>query len=274
MRKTTTIISQQNPVKAFGARTKIIRPSWDYLSTGFDGIMDYVDVGDANEFSFGNGVSDNPFTISMWIKPTQFNIARWWINKRGSAGINEEWQFLSTSTGQPNIVLFSQGSNTDFLRVFTTETLQLNVFSNVVMTYGGNGTSGDIEIYINRVAGTKNIADVGTYVAMQNTTANMRIACPAWAVQNVFAGVLSEISLWDVKFAQSDVDELFNDRLYGKPKDLNFHSKIGNLKYWNRMGEGATYNGSVWSFPDDSSFNNVATSSTSMGINNVTKVKV
>ena len=34
----------------------------------FDGIDDYVDCGDSDTFSFGNGITDSPFSISAWIK--------------------------------------------------------------------------------------------------------------------------------------------------------------------------------------------------------------
>jgi hypothetical protein len=38
-------------------------------SLNFDGVDDYLQIGDQNIFSFGNGTTDSPFSFSYWIKP-------------------------------------------------------------------------------------------------------------------------------------------------------------------------------------------------------------
>jgi len=35
-----------------------------------DGVNDYVGVADADDLSFGNGGSDQPFTIELWVQPS------------------------------------------------------------------------------------------------------------------------------------------------------------------------------------------------------------
>jgi hypothetical protein len=43
-------------------------PFTNTYSLDFDGVDDYVDLGDSDDFSFGNGTTDSPFSISAWIK--------------------------------------------------------------------------------------------------------------------------------------------------------------------------------------------------------------
>ena len=33
----------------------------------FNGVDQYIDVGDSDSFSFGNGATDSPFSISAWV---------------------------------------------------------------------------------------------------------------------------------------------------------------------------------------------------------------
>ena len=37
-------------------------------SRSFNGVDDYVDLGDSDDFSFGDGINDSPFSVSVWVK--------------------------------------------------------------------------------------------------------------------------------------------------------------------------------------------------------------
>ena len=56
----------------------------------FDGVDDYIDCGDNDNLSFGNGVTDLPFSISAWINMDSIN--RFRILSKYQAP-NYEYQF-------------------------------------------------------------------------------------------------------------------------------------------------------------------------------------
>ena len=63
-------------------------------SRSFDGVDDYVNLGDSDDFSFGDGSNDSPFSISAWVKLNditgtnkslvgKYSIKRFFKNPRG-----------------------------------------------------------------------------------------------------------------------------------------------------------------------------------------------
>jgi hypothetical protein len=77
-------------------------------SMEFDGANDYIDLGDSDDFSFGNGATDSPFSISAWINmddATRFRIA----NKFNSSS-NNEYIFTTSASDELGLNLYDESS--------------------------------------------------------------------------------------------------------------------------------------------------------------------
>jgi len=69
----------------------------------FDGTPDYIEIADHNDFTFGDGTNDSPFSISTWVymdKATNVTV----IDK---AAINQdEWFFHIDNNGYLQLLLY------------------------------------------------------------------------------------------------------------------------------------------------------------------------
>jgi hypothetical protein len=148
--------------------TLINGPTFDSANGGsivFDGSNDYVDYGDNDIFTFGNGTNDEPFSISAWIKPVdnaRFRIAfKWGTTLR-------EYYFQIAGGGALQVSINS--SLSVYIGRNGQTTISENVWSHVVMTYDGSGNKNNINIYLNGVLDNDSAISSGTYTAMSNTT--------------------------------------------------------------------------------------------------------
>lgn len=135
-----------------------------------------IDLGDRNEFSFGDSVTDSPFWISAWINmrdASNFRI----ISKRG-ANPNTEWLFTTAATDELYLILYdgtaavSRGRNTAALTALE------NTWIHVMATYNGVGgvnAQDGINLYVNNVVADIANVSAGVYTAMHNTNENVYI---------------------------------------------------------------------------------------------------
>lgn len=91
---------------------------------------------------------------------------------------------------------------------------------------------------------------------------NGRIACRNFngGGDTLFVNAyIDEVSIWNTNLSAAQITELYNN---GKPGNLKKHSAFSNLNMWIR-GDGATYDGTNFTFPNSSGNN----SNTSTSIN-------
>ena len=213
------------------------------------GIDDYVDCGDNDNLSFGDGVTDSPFSISAWINMDRIN--RFRIFSKYQAP-NYEYQFDIGSTNKLEFFLFD--GNNYRGRHFST-TLNINQWYHVVGTYsgvGGSSAENGIKIYLDGIRVDNTSSANGTYVAMDNTSAQVHIGELASTYAN---GNIDEVSIFNTELSASDVTTIYNG---GVPNDISSFNPIS----WWRMGEAATYAGGAWTLVDQGSGGNDGTSTT------------
>jgi len=179
----------------------------------FDGVDDYLFIRDAPSLSFGDGVNDMPFSISMWLKADSFSANwRWLFNKRGDS-INVEYQLILTSTGQLYMGLYSGGGNSVFMGTTSNQVIRLNTWHNIVYTYDGSKTNAGQQFYIDGVLSTKTVENIGVYAAMQDGTANLHIGIRAWdyASNSRFVGVMEQVRLYNRSLSALEAQQLYTD---------------------------------------------------------------
>lgn len=206
-------------------------------SVDFDGINDYMLVSDSDDFSFGDASTDNPFTITAWIKmddATRFRIAA----KEQSTTVIE-WFFTVSAADKLGLLLYDGADNVRE-GVFSNSTLTSyeGTWTHVAAIYdgGGGSTASDgITLYLNGAVLASTTSDVttgGTYTAMHNTAADVWIGAvedPA-VVDRFSDGKIDEVAIFSTELSASDILAIYNS---GTPADLSSYSPVG----WWRMGD-------------------------------------
>jgi hypothetical protein len=166
-----------------------------------------ITVPDNDDFTFADGTSDLPFSISTWLYTTSYsNNGNRFLSKR--EGVSSlEWLF-SFNASVFNLNLHSLNSTVNVKTISCANTASLNTWNHFVTVYNGtNGTT-----YINGVAQTTTNSISGTYSRMQNTSAVLRIGSNAGtAASTAQLGRIDELAIWkNRQLTATEVAELYN----------------------------------------------------------------
>ncbi len=131
---------------------------------------------DHNNYSFGDGSVDSPFSVGAWIRPTAIatNVV---IAKYDSAGNLEEWRLFIDSNGKLSLELHDASASATEIAV-STSALTVGQWVFAVASYDGGETSPVVNLYVNGVlANDGSTVETGTYTAMENTAAPLTVGC-------------------------------------------------------------------------------------------------
>jgi len=195
-------------------------------SLNFSGNNQYLQVPDSNDFSFGNGTTDSPFSLSAWINPDAVEFAG--VVAKYVSGIYE-WLLYLTDLNKLRLQLQGNNSTANSINLTTDIAIPRNTWTHVSATYNANGESNGINLYINGLLQSLTTeGGNGTYQAMTNTTAPLQIGTWAGNFRPINAQV-SNVSIWDAELSQAQVAEIYNN---GTPSNLSSHSATSNLISW------------------------------------------
>lgn len=226
-------------------------PFTNEYSMSFDGVDEYFNVADNVNLSFGNGVTDSPFSFSTWVKMT--DATRFYLLSKGLVfSTNYEYLFNTDALDRLGLYLYDSSQNSRIGRIYNTALTGFQgQWIHICSTYNGNGLSSGIKLYLNGTQVDNLDSNSGTYVAMENGNRNMNIGRTE---TGVYAnGLIDEVSIFNSELSASDVTAIYNS---GTPTDL---SSLSPLSWW-RMGDGDTWGGSSWTLTDNGSGGNNATS--------------
>jgi len=220
-----------------GTHLGILASSIDSFSSTysfqFDGVDDYIDCGDNDNLSFGNGSTDSPFSISAWIKMDDISGFRL-LNKY--VGSTYEYSFGTGGAG--NLQLYLLNSASKYRARLQSTFLNTGQWYHIASTYDGRGGSNaqdGIKIYVDGVRVDDTSVSVGSYAAMSNTTVPVYIG----KLNTSYAdGNIDEVAIFNSELSASDITTIYNS---GVPNNLNDLS-TPPLSWW-RMGEAATFDG-------------------------------
>ena len=214
-------------------------PLVNTYSLNFDGSDDYVDIGNSDVFSFGDGSNDSAFSMSAWIKmddATNFAI----INK-GVFNTDGEWNFRTNASDKLVIALYDESVSSCHQSLVSDSAITSHQGSwiNVVATYDGSGgalAKNGLTLYLNGAVLASATASLSDYVAMENLSGNVYIGKMS---SNYANGNIDEVAVWNTVLDADAITSIYNS---GTPTDLNSDSgdydNSSNLQgYW-RMGDG------------------------------------
>ena len=142
-------------------------------SFAFDGTDGYVNFGDNDLYSFGNGSSDSPFSTNSWVNMTDATDFLVFV-KDATSG--KEWtQRFYLDKFRAYFIDHSAGGYIGrFANALNAASYQ-NQWVNFSMTYNGNGTSAGMKLYLNGTRIDDSDYEAGSYTAMENTGTSLRL---------------------------------------------------------------------------------------------------
>ena len=202
----------------------------------FDGVNDSVNCGDFDGASFGNGTTDTPCSIVSYFYLDVADRAR-------VLGKHTEWVFGTNNLNEFNFsILDGTGTANQIRRAGISALPYVGKWVHMVATYDGSSSSSGINVYINGVLSNGLAEDVGSYVATQNTAANVYVGL--WSVDSRYLnGKVSGTKIFNTALTAAQVADLYNNPEKIVPAGVSDSA----LKLWLPMMEGAgttAYDGS------------------------------
>lgn len=139
-----------------------------------DGIDDYIDVGNDNDFSFGDGTNDEPVTwfgiIEVASSSQQMIMSKW--NNTTSSELREWRVFLNTSR-QIKLTQYDESIDAACDRTENTA-LSIGWHSYVFTSPGDGGATAmdNVKLYIDGVLAPSSATNHAQYIAMENLAAD------------------------------------------------------------------------------------------------------
>ena len=203
----------------------------------FNGTDTYIDAGDSNNFSFGNGESDSPFSICTWVNmndATRFRI----INKY-NINSPKEWLFAVGGNDTLRLNLYDMSSQTYIGKKSTsTLTIYQGAWIHLACTYDGSANSSGIKLYLNGSQMNDASNDSGGYTAMENTTQPVLIG---WQGNDYANGKIDEVAIFNTALSANKIQQIYDATAVvgGVPQTANLFTGglSSSLVYWNRMGD-------------------------------------
>ena len=213
----------------------------------FDGIDDFVDMGDVLNFE-----RTDAFSISAWIKRGGTGVNDTIVSKMESSGNFRGYLVYISSTNVVKFVLRNVNMSSNRLFVDSTSTITDTDWHHILVTYNGSSNVSGVKIYIDGVSDT--LTTAGTLNATTLNSSSFNIG--SRNSNTLFAtATIDEVSIFNTELTASDVTSIYGT---GVPNDI---SSLNPLSWW-RMGEEATYAGGEWTLTDQGSGGNDGTSDT------------
>ncbi len=207
---------------------------------------DYIDCGDNDNLSFGNGTTDSPFTFSAWVKLNLLSGNSTIVSKDlGTIGVTREYALFVLPTGKVKIFIKSQAGNNQ-QSIESTTALSTGQWYHIGCTYngvGGNDAADGLTLYVNGSAETPTNVTKQTYVAMSNTTATFRIG--KYSTGNIMKGSISNAAIFNSALSSTEVQNLYAN---GMPQDLTTFTPQP-VSWWT-LGKESFWDGADWVIRD------------------------
>jgi hypothetical protein len=184
----------------------------------FDGTGDYISVPDDDSLSFGNGVTDNPFSVSAWIymnDATKFRI----VGKNAGTTLSTEYELAISSVDKLRFSLAD--SDITLQRIAREYSVALTSLEgewvHVAGTYNGNGSASGMKVYLNGVRVDDTNQNVGVYTAMHNKASPVGIGK---GIADTTDGLIDDVNIYSRALTATEILEINNSATPWKGKNV------------------------------------------------------
>jgi hypothetical protein len=199
-------------------------------SVDFDGVDDYVDLGNPSNLNFD---ADNAFSFSVWFKrPSNANTMAIVSKQLGSPNYTGLQMWVNSD--KVNFRIRENGSRFHMIKSNTTH--PINTWVHYVVTYDGSRTGSGLGLNLYE-DGVKliNVQKSGNFATGSCiTSVNLGIGSRIATSDLYFDGNIDELSVFNSELSASNVSTIYNS---GTPNDI---SALNPLSWW-RMGDNDTF---------------------------------
>jgi len=212
----------------------------------FDGVDDYIEIADADNLSFGNGTSDSPFSLALWLKSDTAGNVRMIVKADGTP---QEYAFTAGSAGTPNLNL-CDGTISNRIQIASQTALTQGIWQHWAVTYDGSGSHANSKIYLNGNAVSTTTSSSGSYVAMENTSAPVFIGKHEVTSESFTNGKMDDVAIFSKALSASEVSAIYNSNIYPKDDIVSFWRFEGNANDSKGSNDGTGNGGAVLNSTD------------------------
>lgn len=168
------------------------------VTVTFNGTDETGAAPDADDFSFGDGVNDAPFSIVALVRPNGTAASKVVLSKfDGTTGSTKrEWRLLVDDLERPILEINDESAGASLAR-YHSAGLSTAAFSLITGTYDGTRAAVGLRVYVNGARVDDTTSTSGTYAALENTGSTVRVAFRQGAAAAIehFAGAVGLVAL-------------------------------------------------------------------------------
>lgn len=163
-----------------------------------------VEIVDSDSLSFGNGITDSPFSGVVRVKFSSTG-DQWILNKRNTSvsGLDREYQLIYY-LGGIWIQFYDQSTSGQLITKFTT-TISTGVWYEIGWSYDGINQP---KLFVNGV-NVGAAANTGIYVAMENLGAPLTIGKDAWNNILSLNGYEDELAIFNTALTSGHISDIY-----------------------------------------------------------------
>lgn len=171
----------------------------------FDGVNDYVDLGNNLDFD-----GTTPFSISCFVyHDTSFSTFAHYLSKISYSPSALGYQ-LNTSSDKIRFYLTALRNGGGYCYVETTNSvLTINTWHHVVMTYDGSQDISGVNIYVDNTSVA--LSSLGNNLTGSTSNSdNSSIGAGSNGTAYYMRGIIDEVGVWNRELTATEVTELYN----------------------------------------------------------------
>jgi prepilin-type N-terminal cleavage/methylation domain-containing protein len=202
-----------NAVGTYTSPGPLIRGGTDCISgkcLNFDG-DDFINFGTSSSYNFGNGTSDNPFSLSGWFKMNDATNCGFMGRQAGGV---YQYGFYSGGSDKLTFALYDADLSNYIARRSVAVTNYENKWINLVGTYDGLTIMSGIKIYLNGERIDSADLAVGSYIAMESASLNFYLGTIGGLYMN---GQIDDVRIYNQAIPTSQIQQNYYiglNRLY------------------------------------------------------------
>jgi len=161
----------------------------------YNGASSYLYVASSSDLSFGNSVTDTPFTISAWVNVGIVS---------GFTIVYKTNEYFWTNNNSLRFYLYDGDTYNSIYKNTINLTQYLNKWTHLVVVYNGDHTANGISFYINGEKTSYGTAETaGTYTAMHATGGELRIG------NTTTNGKIDDLRIYNSDLKEANIKQLY-----------------------------------------------------------------
>lgn len=184
-------------------------------SRSFDGINDYIDMGDVLDSVFAG--TGKQFTIAAWVKTSALENTDF-LSKYLASGNQRSFTCRVLSDGNLAMVMSGDGEfgSNRWGRQTDTAPISANTWHHVAITYDQTATGDYLRMWVDGVEDATLVdwLSNGTFTSIYDGTADLRVSGIHGGLNELWGGNIADVRIYDAELSSSTIADLANGTDY------------------------------------------------------------